>query len=545
MRGPIAGGLMLMGLACSGWSAANSSANVGESIYLRGTVGSGAPVRATRVSGLRMEGPAAACVNCHRHSGLGTTEGRLTIPPITGRYLFQPRTMSRDEVELSYVEGVHGNRDPYTDESLARAIRDGLDSAGKPLAYLMPRFALGDSDMAALVDYLKKLDARSVPGVTDTLLHFATIITSDADPVKQRGMLDVIGHYFADKNTFPFPPTPRMRSSGKTLYTKSMYMANRRWQLHVWELSGPAATWNAQLEQHMKEEPVLAAVSGLGGANWSPVHQFCERARLPCLFPNVEVPVAAEGDFYSLYFSKGVLLEAELIAKRMRETGSGPPIRAVQQLYRMGDSGEQAASALAAALKGQGFDVRSNVLPRGAAGQAVAEALHQAPAADVLVLWLRPADLSALGEPPTAVSEMFMSGLMGGLENSPLPDSWRSRTRVAYPFDLPDLSRVRVNLPLEWFKIRRIPVVAEQVQVDTYLACGLLAETVSHMADTFGQDYLVERMDEMLEHRLMTGYYPRLTLAAGQRFASKGGYLLRFDGADGNRIHPDGGWLVP
>jgi hypothetical protein len=32
-------------------------------------------------------------------------------------------------------------------------------------------------------------------------------------------------------------------------------------------------------------------VSGLGGSNWAPVHQFCERRQLPCLFPNVDAPV--------------------------------------------------------------------------------------------------------------------------------------------------------------------------------------------------------------------------------------------------------------
>ena len=37
------------------------------------------------------------------------------------------------------------------------------------------------------------------------------------------------------------------------------------------------------------------------------------RQRLACLFPNVEVPVDAPGDFYELYLSRGVLLEAGLI----------------------------------------------------------------------------------------------------------------------------------------------------------------------------------------------------------------------------------------
>jgi hypothetical protein len=540
----MAGGVLLLAsIVPAGWAAVDSPASVGEAIYVRGLLSSGSPLQATRQAGLRVQGAEAACVNCHRHSGLGSTEGRLTIPPITGRYLFQPRALKRDEAELSYVQGVHGNRDPYTEASAARAIRDGLDSTGKPLSYLMPRFELNDVDMAALIDYLRKLDIFPVPGVTDTVLHFATIITPDSNPTKRRGMLEVLEQYVAEKNTFPFPPTPRMRSSGKTLYTKSMYMANRRWQLHVWQLTGAASTWEAQLERDLAKEPVLAVMSGMGGNNWAPVHTFCERQRLPCLFPNVEVPVVADRDFYSLYFSKGVLLEADLMAKKMAEPGNGRPIKAVDQLYRSGDSGEPAAAALAAALTAQGIEAHSEILPPGTSGRGVAEALRKGKS-DVLVLWLRPTDLLALGDAPALPSTVFMSGLMGGLENSPLPATWRSRTLVAYPFDMPDSSRVRVNFPLEWFKIRGIPVVDQQVQVDTYLACGLLAETVNHMADTFGRDYLVERMEEMLEHRVMTGHYPRLALAEGQRFASKGGYLVQFTGPEGNRLRA-GPWVVP
>jgi hypothetical protein len=104
---------------------------------------------------------------------------------------------------------------------------------------------------------------------------------------------------------------------------------------------------------------------------------------------------------------------------------------------------------------------------------------------------------------------------------------------------------VRVDYAFGWFAIRHIPVVDERVQADTYLACGLLAETLSHMVDAFVRDYLVERIDDMLEHRILTGYYPRLTLAPGQRYASKGGYIVRFAEPDRLRVVADSDWIVP
>jgi hypothetical protein len=533
--------LLLALLSPTGNARDDATAKVGEGIYLHGVLGSGQPLEAHREDGLRIKGADAACVNCHRRSGFGSKEGRISIPPITGRYLFHPRAPSVEYLDLPFVESMRPDREPYTDETLARAIREGLGSEGKQLTYLMPHFALNDADMAALTDYLKHLDRRALPGVTDTVLHFATIITPDADPVKRKGMLDVLDHFFADKNLFPLGPTPRVRSSHK-----EMYMVNRRWQLHVWQLTGPAATWQSQLERYFAKEPVLAVVSGLGGKNWAPVHAFCEHKALPCLFPNVEAPPAnADHDFYSLYFSRGVELEAGLIANRILNPAGEEEAKVVYQIYRAGDNGEVGARTLAAALELHGVKVLNTPLPAGSPGKGIAKALRKNSTADALVLWLRPGDVAALDKVPSAPSGVYMSGLMGGLERSPLPSNWREHTRVAYPFALQEQRRVNVDYAFGWFAIRHIPVVAEQVQADTFLACGLLAETLKHMVDTFVPDYLVERIEDSLDHRIVTGYYPRLSLGSGQRFASKGGYIVHFAESGGNRLVADSKWIVP
>ena len=52
-----------------------------EDLYLNGVLPSGAPLVAERDGGVRIEGKSAACVNCHRRSGLGMIEGRTRIPP--------------------------------------------------------------------------------------------------------------------------------------------------------------------------------------------------------------------------------------------------------------------------------------------------------------------------------------------------------------------------------------------------------------------------------------------------------------------------------
>jgi hypothetical protein len=201
----------------------------------------------------------------------------------------------------------------------------------------------------------------------------------------------------------------------------------------------------------------------------------------------------------------------------------------VVQVFRPGDVGAQAALVRASSVMRPVLnDVRT--------------ALSDARPDDAVVLWLRPADLAKL--PPTPPSStVFVSGLMGGLEHVALPQAWQPVTKIMYPFDLPAQRQVRMNFPLGWFNVRHVSVVNERVQTDTWLACVILSELLGHMLDSFVRDYLLERVEMQLSHRLVNGYYPRLGLAPGQRFASKGGYLVHL--LPGGQLEADTSWMVP
>jgi hypothetical protein len=515
----------------------------GQSIYLRGVLGSGEPLRGSRGEGLVAVGADAACVNCHQRSGLGSREGKLGIPPVTGPLLFAPRAGERRGRGQRSAE-TDRNRPAYTDETLARAIREGLDSQGRPLGYLMPRYRLGDEDMAALVAYLRQLGGRRVPGVTRAVVHFATVITPGADPQRRRGMLDVLEGFVARRNQVPI-----LSFSGRGRSPTGAPVTERHWQLHVWEISGPASTWRAQLEKRLAAEPVYAVLSGVGGSDWAPVHEFCEQNGVPCLFPNVEVPVVAERDFYPVYFSRGVLLEADLIARAVLGSAGPPDAGGVEQVYRAGDSGEAAAEALRTMLQEHGVAVHGTALPARAGEGAVAAALRRVALHErggpALVLWLRPADLAALARVPARASAVYLSGLMGGLESAPLPAAWRERALMTYPFDLPGARIARVDHLLGYLRALRAPLVDEQVQTDTLVACNVVAEALAAMADGLSRPRLVEELEHLMEHELMTGYYPRLALGSSQRFASRGGYLVRFRDGSGSALVAQGDWLVP
>lgn len=526
-------------LGAGGLGTAQGAGGAGEALYRRGILPSGQPVEAVRNDGPSLRGSDAACINCHRRSGLGWTEGKLAIPPVAGPYLFVPRGKSLAELGVPFVDTAHVIHEPYTEESLARAIRAGVGSDGRPLNYLMPHYRLDAVAMSALIAYLKGMSVAPAPGVSPDVLHFATIITADADPVKRRGMLAVVNQYFVDHNN------AAARTKAPTLYSShtTMFRVERRWQLHVWELTGASATWEKQLREHLTAQPVFAVLSGLAGSDWAPVEKFCEQQGLPCLFPNVEAPAGSDADFYTVYFSRGVLLEADLIARQLAGAAAHP--RHVIQVFRSDEVGAAAAHALQRAQGNGGPPVVNRILKAHGSPEELAGALREVGSADALVLWLRPKDLRALGGITPGTASVWVSGEMGGLEQAPLPAEWRRVARLAYTVDLPGQRVVRVDYALSWFRLRRIPLLDEKVQVDTYLALGLAAETLNHMVDGFVRDYLIERVDMLLDHRALTGYYPRLSLAPGQRFASKGGYIVRFTDAQAPRVAPVGEWITP
>jgi len=91
-----------------------------------------------------------------------------------------------------------------------------------------------------------------------------------------------------------------------------------------------------------------------------------------------------------------------------------------------------------------------------------------------------PKTWSPLERVPVRTSRVVDFGRDGGLSEHRCrragapPRAWRIRSTF------PGSACVRVDYALSWFRIRKIPLVAQQVQVDTYLACGLVSRPSAH-----------------------------------------------------------------
>ena len=566
----------------------------GRLIYVEGRLASGAALQATRNSGAALSGRDAACTNCHRASGMGSVEGQARVPPISQRYLFG----QADDLVMANVDGRRGktlNRglSGYTEATLGHLLQDGISPAGRQVSDVMPHFTLQPSELQALRSYLQQLSSEYSPGVGKDVIRFATVITPEVSEARRSVFKSMLQSALASKNSST-APRKRHMAAAASFATQT----ERHWDVQVWELSGSADTWGAQLKAHYAATPVFALLSGLSDSNWAPVDAFCRSQALPCWFPSVALATAGDAQ-YGLYFSRGVALEADVLASYLADAA---PVRQMVQVV----SADNAAARAAAT------ELRQAWLPKGHALQDVAlsadpaqalvslrKALQATHAGDAVALWLSPAQwpLLEMLTPPQGVQFYASSTLGQDAAWSTVPAAWQPVLHGIYPYQLPQERAANLAYLHAWLKLRNIPLVDEVLQSELFFSLNLMTDTLQDMLDNLYRDYLMERTEDMLGKRESakawqesrdrqtlgrlgrvavkseslsgtavpdalnaegaqrrafgvgisegTTIYPHLTLGPGQRYASRGAYIVRLAPGPAHTLEAISDWIVP
>lgn len=125
----------------------------GERIYFTGSSISGSAISASGGSGhmnlhMRMHG--TGCASCHGAEREGKRlwpQFWIKAPALTAEVLFESDAHDEDG---------HGDHGSYDDESLRRAISQGIDPSGEQLNDAMPRWNMSTADLNDLIAYLKQ-----------------------------------------------------------------------------------------------------------------------------------------------------------------------------------------------------------------------------------------------------------------------------------------------------------------------------------------------------------------------------------------------------
>jgi len=85
----------------------------------------------------------------------------------------------------------------------------------------------------------------------------------------------------------------------------------------------------------------------------------------------------------------------------------------------------------------------------------------------------------------------------------------------------------------------------ERLQVNTLFTAALAMEALDHLLGNFSRDYFIDWIEHQAEDALTPSAYPRMALGPGQRYGSKGCYILTYSKDAEDWVTPVGGWIVP
>ncbi len=550
----------VLGLVASAAGAqTRGDAALGERLYRTGIGANGAPVIALTQGDVRIDGTQLPCTSCHRPSGMGTSEGGTYVPPITANHLFAAREANRAlrnerfkevykeiQPERFYQDVRKARLRPaYTPEALAAALREGVDPAGRHLNPAMPRYKLSDADTANLVAFLSTLSKGDDPGVAPDEVHFATIVTEGGDAARTDAFVATVKAFAEWINRDIRDDLARPGFS--PYYRDEFRDSYREWRLHVWRLAGPPAGWPAQLEHYYAEQPVFAVLSALVDGDFTPVADFCDAKRVPCLFPVTELPrtKGAEGA-YTLYFSRALELEADALAVFLARDAH-PPGRLLM-IHGADAYGRRPADRFAQALR---MRLPAAALDRREAADATAISVAIEAAAngdyDAIVIWPghnAATAAAALAEtPPRAARIILPSAALAAVRS--LPAAVRSKVLVTYPYDKPDRVRPDAYRARAWVRSRRLPIVEWDDQRQAYFAMKMTEWAMAHLLSDYHRDYLIEIIEHEVENSLDPGPQPQMALGPGQRFGSKGAFVMRLDPEAPSGLVAASDWIVP
>ncbi|MES9971159.1 MAG: hypothetical protein ABW092_14080, partial [Candidatus Thiodiazotropha sp.] len=274
--------------------------------------------------------------------------------------------------------------------------------------------------------------------------------------------------------------------------------------------------------------------------------KFCEKNILPCLFPTTMMPSLSNDSFYNMYKNKGVVHEAVALASEI--IGYIKPGESVLQLFDSSSpSSVLASTSLKDSLRNQQIQVVdvdvNDALSLDSAINDINSKTYS-----TLSVWLnRDQTVGLLKDLNTksANPSILLSTRFYGTSIKELPNNLHGNLSFIHSYEMPDRMKHLLIRSTGWFKAKRIyDDKAREIQANAYFSLKVAGDAIKHIRGYFYRDYFIEKIEHMIDDIPYTSIYPRIGLAPGQRFISKGYYLARIDPVKGDLVKVTD-WKIP
>ncbi len=516
----------------------------GKIMYLKGILPSGKNMSATMRGDITITGDQAACVNCHRRSGLGTTEGQTIVMDITSPTLFSDIALKARRYLRSDSTDASLERPAYTRDLLKQAVVHGIRSNGKPLNKTMPRYSLEDGDFNSLFAYLTTLSSKPSEGVTDRVFHIATIIDTSAPDDEIQEMQQIISQYLDEYNAETRYESKRVKHA--PIQKEWHYETYRKIQHHLWKLDADMNNWKSQLDQYYASQPVFAVIGGLSHRSWNAVDVFCNEYTLPCIFPTVDHPDASPDNYYSLYYSRGAALEADVLAKYLHEQALNKPMH-ILLLTDGANTSEKAAHIIMQNLSlNSNITLDNKLVTSNTSLEGVFTSVNGKPY-DSIILSLQGNQISKLIKSQTGRENPNKTSYYA-FSNVRFDDSIIDTIRqagvdffIVSPYVDKKKQKRKMLRASVWAKSRKLDISSSRVLSETFTAFMITGNALRHLRGNYYRDYLLELLEHKVERAVVSALYPRLTIGPGQRYAAKACRIEKV----GDTLEAITPWIVP
>ncbi len=453
----------------------------GKRLYREGVSSSDAQLQA-RVGASDISVPASVlpCASCHGNDGRGRAEGGVRPPSLD----WQRLALAQGERETN------SRRYPaYSDASLARVIRTGIDPAGNRLDPAMPRFELSLADQRNLTAYLKRLADERDPGVEEGVLRLGTLLP-ESGPLAEAGRVvrAVLEDGIAQLNQQGglhgrrlqlITADPGFDAPGTARALDTLLVQER-----VFALIAPLAPWLDSRALAQAGVPLIGATPRDGGSAqvFDPLPGLPEQLLSVALHAREALGLAPDA-LQVVYAGDDQAAAATALHQRLSQLGMQPP--PVQAFDGQAVTGEgilylgraQGFSELAAVLQAQGR------------------------------------------QPYLLAASAQVAGSLPGL-----PAQWSQRLLLAYPF-----------VPGDWTAEGRAALAGVQqrqgldarqaaLQVNTLCAWRLLVEALRQVGRDASREQLVNALEQL--HDVNTGLTPALGFGPGRRQGLTGAHVV-------------------